>query len=169
MGFKKAHSSNFVNNIYYDFENSCFNENLDGELWLGRQAFQSMGVVRRLKPDPKEWIPVIYIVYDLPNHKGTFHERIIRLQEIVEETKERWNELKKEYPIEFQIDCPLQFAEQVTVESEEHMKEMYNDIINHGGEGIILKDPKSYYEGKRSKYMLKFKPSFEEESVIVGY
>ena len=47
------------------------NEDLDGELWAGRGNFQSMGVVRR-KPlkgitRDKEWIPIKYVVYDLPN------------------------------------------------------------------------------------------------------
>lgn len=31
MGFKKAHASNYVNNIYYDFNNKCFDENIEGE------------------------------------------------------------------------------------------------------------------------------------------
>ena len=46
--------------------------NLDGELWVGRENFASMGVVRRHTPDPKEWIPVKFIVYDLPSVKKTF-------------------------------------------------------------------------------------------------
>ena len=31
MGFKKAHSSNVINNIYYDFNQKCFDENIEGE------------------------------------------------------------------------------------------------------------------------------------------
>ena len=30
MGFKKAHASNYVNNRYYDFNNKCFDENIEG-------------------------------------------------------------------------------------------------------------------------------------------
>tara|TARA_B100000925_G_scaffold190756_2_gene144303 strand:+ start:14389 stop:15021 length:633 start_codon:yes stop_codon:yes gene_type:complete len=31
MGFKKAHRSNYVNNIYYDFNDQSFIENIEGE------------------------------------------------------------------------------------------------------------------------------------------
>jgi DNA ligase-1 len=33
----------------------------------------------------------------------------------------------------------------------------------------MLKDPNSPYEGKRSNYLLKYKPNFDAEAVIVGY
>lgn len=32
-GFKKAHASNYINNIYYDFEDFSFNENIEGETY----------------------------------------------------------------------------------------------------------------------------------------
>ena len=41
--------------------------NLDGELWVGREDFQKMGIVRKKKPEPTEWVIVKYIVYDLPD------------------------------------------------------------------------------------------------------
>ena len=37
------------------------------------------------------------------------------------------------------------------------------------GEGIMLKDPESYYESKRSDFMLKYKPVYDAEAIIVGY
>ena len=49
---------------------------LDGELWAGRENFQDMGVVRKKTPDPKEWLNIKYVVYDLPEYKGDFKTRI---------------------------------------------------------------------------------------------
>jgi DNA polymerase/3'-5' exonuclease PolX len=144
-------------------------ENLDGELWVGRENFQSMGVVRKKAPDPKEWIPVKYLVYDIPDLDKPFSERLIILRKIVKENKAIWDEVKKTLPEELQIECPLKMAPQTVIESEEQMEEIYRTIIEKGGEGIMLKDPDSFYENKRSNYLLKYKPSFDEEAIIVDY
>ena len=38
-----------------------------------------------------------------------------------------------------------------------------------GGEGIVLRDPESKYEFKRSNYMLKFKDFHDAEATIIDY
>jgi DNA polymerase/3'-5' exonuclease PolX len=145
------------------------NENLDGELWVGRENFQMMGVVRKKVPVPEEWKHVKYVVYDLPDLKKPFSERLKALRNIVKENKERWDKFKMSLPEEFQIECPLRMAQQTVIESEDHMNTIYKGIIEKGGEGIMIKDPDSFYEDKRSNYMLKVKPSFDEEAIIVDY
>ena len=77
--------------------------------------------------------------------------------------------MKETLPEEFQIECPVQMATQTTIQSEEHMEKMYTKVIENGGEGLMLKCPNSMYEGKRSKYMLKCKPTFDEESIVIDY
>ena len=144
-------------------------ENLDGELWVGRENFQLMGVVRKKAPDPKEWIPVKYLVYDVPDVDKPFSERLVILRRIVRETQERWNEVKKTLPKELQVECPLKIASQTIIQSEEHMEGIYKKMVDGGGEGIMIKDPGSLYEDKRSNYMLKVKPSFDEEAIIIDY
>ena len=48
------------------------------------------------------------------------------------------------------------------------MNKLYQNVIQNGGEGIMIKDPESLYEGKRSHYMLKYKPCFDaEESLLI--
>ena len=143
--------------------------NLDGELWIGRENFESTAVVRRKNPVPEQWIPVKFIVYDIPTLEEPFYKRLEKLEEIVNGAQKRWNKIKKDLPKQFQIDCPLEMAKQVTITSEEHMKEFYLEIIQNGGEGIMIKDPNSFYEDKRSNYMLKVKPTFDEEAIIVDY
>ena len=49
---------------------------LDGELWIGRECFQGMGAVRKKIPLDEEWLNITYQVYDIPNHPGTFKERL---------------------------------------------------------------------------------------------
>lgn len=144
-------------------------ENIDGELWVGRENFQMMGVVRKKVPILEEWKHVQYIVYDLPDLKKPFSERIKELNQIVKENKERWDSIVSTLPEEFQIECPLKMAKQTLIESEEQMDKLYKDILKKGGEGLMIKDPDSFYEDKRSNYMLKVKPEFDEEAEIVDF
>jgi DNA polymerase/3'-5' exonuclease PolX len=143
---------------------------LDGELWVGRENFQSMGVVRKKAPEPEEWIPVKYVVYDLPDEEKPFEERIKLLQKIVKDMNVRWNIIRKKLPVPFNtVECPLIYAKQTKINSYEQMDKLYKSIIQKGGEGIMLKNPKSFYEKGRSVNMLKVKPSFDVEAVIVDY
>jgi len=156
-------------NAHELFKLAMPDENLDGELWVGRENFQMMGVVRKKIPILEEWKHVQYIVYDLPDMKKPFSDRIKALRKIVRENKERWDKLVSTLPKEFQIECPLKMAKQTLIESEEQMKKLYKDILDKGGEGIMIKDPDSFYEDKRSNKMLKVKPDFEEEALIVDF
>ena len=127
--------------------------NVDGELWIGRNMFQEMGIVRKKVPIDEEWLNVTFQVYDMPEQNGTFKERLKELKRIVKMTKDRWETRRKEYPYPFnKIDCPVVVAKQVIIKSDDHMNNVYQEIIKNGGEGIMLKDPDSPYEGKRSNY-----------------
>ena len=146
------------------------NINLDGELWAGRENFESMGVVRRLEPDEKDWIPIKYVVYDLPDLELPFEERVKKLRIIIKNTKVRWNIIRKELPEPFKsLECPIIMAPQNKIGSVQDMKKIYNDIILKGGEGVIIKHPEKMYENGRSKWLLKCKPQFDEEAIIVDY
>ena len=57
---------------------------LDGELWLGRGKFAALsGLVRRKSPNNHHWKKVKYMIFDLPDHKGIFDERLKKLKEVV--------------------------------------------------------------------------------------
>jgi len=150
------------------------NKIIDGELWAGRDNFQLMGIVRKKIPIPEEWINIQYQVYDITNGEGTFINRLKDLKHIVNFTQKSWLVRKKRntdelfYPYS-KLDPPLVFAEQTKITSEEMMKEYYENIIQNGGEGIMIKHPKSLYENGRSSYMLKYKPAFDREAIIIDY
>lgn len=145
--------------------------NLDGELWVGRNNFESTGVVRKTtNKDPKEWIQVKYIVYDLPDEEGTFEQRINKLKKIVNNTRSRWNIIRKKLPEPFcNVESPLIMAEQKIVVSEEQLDKDYQEIIKNGGEGIMIRHPNSLYKDGRSDHLLKIKPTFDEEAIIIGH
>ena len=147
--------------------------NLDGELFAGRENFQDMGVVRKKIPIDEEWINIKYVVYDLPEDNNVFEVRIKNLKNVVDETKKAWDtfQFSEETPASpfNSIESPIVFTEQVKIKSLKHLDEIYKDVLSNGGEGVMIKDPNSYYEDKRSDYMLKYKPCFDAESIIVDY
>jgi DNA ligase-1 len=59
---------------------------LDGELWSGRDSFQSIvSTVRRTEPDSDKWKDIKFMVFDAPLVKGTFAQRIKLVQSKVDE------------------------------------------------------------------------------------
>ena len=103
-------------------------EDLDGELWCGRDNFQSMGVVRRHDPDPEEWLPIKYIVYD-PRTSRTFHERLIELRKIITKRGKEMVERRKALPEPYcDLEYPVVMADQIKIESYEQMDQYYKSI-----------------------------------------
>src|SRR5205814_5646859 len=59
---------------------------LDGELWIGHGKFEeTMSIVRSEKPDDR-WNRVCYMVFDAPQAKGTFEQRMQFLRTTVSES-----------------------------------------------------------------------------------
>ena len=81
------------------------NHALDGEFWLGRGKFQQCGMFRKKIPNEKEWkdAGVMYNVFDLPDSKKPFEERMKELEHMV---RERCKGVK---------NCPLVFTQQICV------------------------------------------------------
>lgn len=62
----------------------------------------------------------------------------------------------------------LLYVPMETIEIENWMYKT-EEYIQQGYEGIILRNPMAAYETKRIKGMLKFKPTFKDEYLIVGF
>jgi DNA polymerase/3'-5' exonuclease PolX len=154
------------------FLDSILSENsLDGELWAGRNNFDMMGIVRKKEPIDEEWFDIQYLVYDIPDLDKPFEERLKELKKIVVKSKIQWNKLKKDLPSPYcNLECPIVFAEQTLIKSQDHFQTLYDDIISKGGEGIMLKHPSApYINKKRSSFMLKVKPAFDSEAIIIDH
>lgn len=59
--------------------------------------------------------------------------------------------------------CPIK-----TIDSEDELEKVFEEYYAEGYEGIMLRDPTSLYEDKRSIHLLKYKNSYDEDFVIVG-
>ena len=50
-----------------------------------------------------------------------------------------------------------------------NLRDPYNKLVSEGAEGVMIKHPNSLYEDKRSNYLLKYKPNFDAEAIIMDY
>lgn len=53
--------------------------------------------------------------------------------------------------------------------SREHLEEEMERVCSKGGEGVMLRDPLSKYEGKRSDKLLKVKRFEDAEATVIGH
>ena len=99
-----------------------------------------MSVVRKNKPDSKEWDTIIFKVFDAPLLKQVFKGRLLKLE----------TELK---------GCAsfIEILEQTPCKGIDHLEQEMDRVIAKKGEGIMLKGPKSRYENRRSDQLLKVK------------
>ena len=146
---------------------------LDGELWLGRGEFEKCGLFRRKKPTKPELLlkwedewkksGVKFNVFDIIGLDEKFEDRMKVLQQIV---KER-NSCMKHLGLA-SVKHVLAFTKQTKVNKPEAL-DMAKEVISGGGEGIMLRQPGSLYESKRSKTLYKIKEVDDMEVIIEGY
>jgi len=125
---------------------------LDGELWIGHGKFEeTMSIVRSETPDDR-WKNVRYMVFDAPQAKGIFEQRMQFLRENVSEGN-------RYVKIVAQERC--QGATQLLVERDR--------VVREGGEGLMLRQPESAYEPRRSPTLLKVKPYDDAEATVIAH
>ena len=125
---------------------------LDGELWMGRGRFEEVsGTVRRQTPDSR-WAQVKFMVFDAPGAEGTFERRTAYLQKLLGGRK-----------------GPVQLVRQWRCRGRAHLLAERDRMVEAGGEGLMIREPESAYEGRRSGTLLKVKTHEDAEAVVIGY
>ena len=128
-------------------------ETVDGELWMGKNMFEdTLSVVRKSSPH-NGWAKVLFLVFDLPAHGGTFQERDKALRRVVSRAGSPY--MKK--------------VRQFEVQSPEHLAYLLEETVRAGGEGLMLHKKSGRYKSGRSSDLLKFKKSYDDEAVVVSH
>lgn len=126
---------------------------LDGELWLGRGQFDQLsGIVRREMPDDGEWRQVRYMIFELPEAPGHFSERAASIGKIVREAGVPW----------------LQQIDQSPAVGRKHLQRRLAEVVEGGGEGLMLHRADAPYQTGRGDILLKMKPWQDDEAVVIG-
>jgi len=125
---------------------------LDGELWIGRGKFEkTVSTVRAETPDDR-WKKVHFMVFDAPQAKGTFEERM----QVLRATLPEGNRFVR---VVVQERC--QGVRQLLAERDR--------VVKMGGEGLMLRQPESQYEPRRSPTLLKVKPYDDAEATVIAH
>ena len=125
---------------------------LDGELWLGRGKFEdTVSIVRRQTPDAR-WRQIRFMVFDAPKVKGTFEKRMAFLKTQLPATAKH-----------------VQPVPQWRCKGKAHLISERDRIVKVGGEGLMIREPESVYEGKRSGTLLKVKTHDDAEATVIGH
>jgi DNA ligase 1 len=127
---------------------------MDGELWAGRGQFDLASATIRQQPAEDEaWRHIRYMVFDMPGQPGTFDQRIPALQREVAALALPW----------------VQAVKQFKVADEAELKRRLDEVVQGGGEGLVLHRGASLYHAGRNGDLLKLKPYDDAEAKVVGH
>jgi len=126
---------------------------LDGELSMGRRRYEeTASIVRRQHPH-EGWRAIRFMVFDLPEHGGTFDERVSAMKYLATQVKSPY----------------LGIIKQEAFDTEETLKQQLQIVLAQGGEGLMLHRKTAYYASGRSQDLLKLKPFTDAEATVIGY
>jgi DNA ligase-1 len=126
---------------------------LDGELWIGRKAFQKTVSVVRRQDKSDHWKAVSFVVFDAPATPGPFEDRIGFVRDQI--ARQNLDHVKA--------------LEQVACEGLDHLKAELARVEALGGEGLMLRQPGSTYEVGRSLTLLKVKSFLDDEATVLDH
>ncbi|CAI2376162.1 unnamed protein product [Moneuplotes crassus] len=125
---------------------------LDGELFLERGEFQKTVSIVKKQDKSDRWKQIKYLVFDGPGIRGNFSMRLKVLEKKLSDVDSKYLELHKHEKCK----------------DEKHLQEEMKRVVALGGEGMMIRDPKSKYEHRRVKTMLKVKEFHDDEATVIG-
>jgi DNA ligase-1 len=126
---------------------------LEGELWGGRGNFEpTVSCVLRQQPHPG-WFELRYAIFDVPKMAGSFKVRLEKVS--------AWLSLN---PSSYVFLIP-----QTPIEDPAHLARCLDEIVEQGGEGLIVRDPEGGYTPGRSAAILKVKRFEDAEAIVEGH
>ncbi len=130
---------------------------LDGEIWHSRRSFEKTGTIRHDVPIEEDWKGLVYMVFDAPEHKGTYEERLEVLRTLFTDKKDV--EGNKYFKLLDTWIC----------KGHDDLMADLEKYTGGGAEGLMIRKPGSLYEKKKSNTLLKVKSFDDEEAVVIGH
>ena len=93
------------------------------------------------------------MIFDAPLVLGDFERRVKIVNSVIESTP----------------GTVCQSLKQVKCTSKDELGTLMDKVLSAKGEGVMLKDPKSFYQGKRSYSLLKVKKFEDAEAQVIDH
>ena len=126
---------------------------LDGELWTKRNDFENIQNIVLDKTPSDDWKNITYNIFEVPNQKGNFDERLKVLKNWLNINESKY----------------IRIIQQIECKNKKHLERYLEKLLNKKAEGVILKNPKlTYFKGRNSN-ILKVKKFKDMEGKVVGF
>lgn len=123
---------------------------IDGELWTQRGDFENISsIVGRKNPDNR-WQQISHQIFEVPNQAGGLLDRLAVLQNY----------------LRYHKNTPIQIIKQITISDKSALKSFLSQVLNDGGEGVVVRNPTPPYQTGRLNSALKVKPYFDTECKV---
>ena len=132
---------------------------LDGELWSKRGEFQRIISIVNDKIPSKQWQDIKFMIFDSPDFTKPNHNN--------KPLNERLAPLKA-YLATLESNPNIQIIEQIEVKNNESAFAFLEQVINNGGEGIVVRKANAPYISGRSGDILKLKKMKDSECEIIA-
>lgn len=164
---------------------------LDGELYIQRNSRQHLfSIIKDIIPNEFNWSIVKYHIFDMPMYTTIFKTRHIKNPNFniliresqcnsfrppdIDEVDTRFETIYYRMQRLFSNNDVIRVVKQIQLPSTTqsaiaNIDLMLEEVLNLQGEGLIVKNPSSFYETCRSKNVLKIKPYDDDEAVIIDY
>ena len=100
-----------------------------------------------------DWKQITYLVYDAPLLKMKFKERLVEMEKCLKGKNEKIVKLHK----------------QEICKDQAHLDKEMDEVLAKQGEGLMIKNPDSMYESKRSCNLLKVKKFLDTEATVLKH
>jgi hypothetical protein len=145
-----SRGGNFIN-VPESFKAGLPIYHLDGEFWGGYEENAVMTHLLKLSCGKRkieiDWDKVKFCVFDAPQEEATYDKRHLFLQKNF-----------SQYNNKHILLIPMKECKGLI-----HLKESLEEIINKGGEGMMIYRPDTIYQPGRSRNVLKIKKYFDAE------
>jgi DNA ligase-1 len=128
-------------------------QTMEGELWLARNSFAKTASIILRKTPNEDWRNIKFMLFDLPEHKGTFSQRLSELRLLVDV-----------------IASPnLQVIPQFKLANKSELMQKLDELVEQGAEGLMLNHHNAYYQDGRSASLLKLKKYQDAEARVIEH
>lgn len=112
---------------------------LDGELWSGRGTLENLVKTLRPNADTSSWKSISYVVFDIPHSLEQYEARMENLKNMV-------------------LPSHVKVVHLERCTGNDHLLQRLAEIVQGGGEGLMVNKPQSLYlGGQRTNILLKVK------------